>query len=70
MNPDDIYGVDANIFAPCALGGIINDQTLGVLRVEIVAGAANNQLAEDRHGDMLEGASCTRPITSSMPAGS
>src|SRR5436853_155053 len=44
MNPDDIYGVDANIFAPCALGGIINDQTLGVLRVEIVAGAANNQL--------------------------
>jgi len=52
--PDDIYGVQANIFAPCALGGIINDQTLPRLKVDIVAGGANNQLAEERHGDMLE----------------
>ena len=52
--PDQIYAVQADIFAPCALGGILNDQTIGVLKVNIVAGAANNQLAEDRHGDMLE----------------
>ena len=45
---------DLNIFAPCALGGIINDQTIPQLKVEIVAGGANNQLAEERHGDMLE----------------
>jgi len=50
----DIYGVKADIFAPCALGGIINDETIPQLRVEIVAGAANNQLLEDRHGDALE----------------
>src|SRR5262249_56548704 len=43
-----------DIFAPCALGGIINDKTIPQLRVEIVAGGANNQLLEDRHGDALE----------------
>ena len=51
---DDIYGVRADIFAPCALGAVINDDTVNRLPVEIVAGAANNQLAEDRHGDLLE----------------
>jgi len=54
VGPDEIYGVPANVFAPCALGGIINDQTLAQLKVDIVAGGANNQLAEERHGDMLE----------------
>lgn len=49
----DIYGVKADIFAPCALGGIINDDTIPQLKVEIVSGAANNQLLEDRHGDAL-----------------
>ncbi|HKR02838.1 MAG TPA: Glu/Leu/Phe/Val dehydrogenase [Pyrinomonadaceae bacterium] len=48
--PADIYGVSADIFAPCALGGVINDQTLPQLKAEMVAGAANNQLLEDRHG--------------------
>ncbi len=52
--PDDIYGVDADIFAPCALGAVINDDTIDRLQVDIVAGAANNQLAEERHGEMLE----------------
>jgi leucine dehydrogenase len=52
--PDEIYGVDADIFAPCALGGVINDKTLPQLKVEIVSGAANNQLLETRHGDELE----------------
>ena len=51
--PEDIYDVRADIFAPCALGGIINDGTLPRLRVEIVAGAANNQLLEDYHGEAL-----------------
>ncbi|MEP6764322.1 MAG: Glu/Leu/Phe/Val dehydrogenase dimerization domain-containing protein [Gemmatimonadaceae bacterium] len=50
---EEIYGVKADIFTPCALGGIINDKTLPLLKVEIVAGAANNQLLEDRHGDAL-----------------
>ena len=50
----EIYGVTADIFTPCALGGILNDDTLPQLKVEIVAGAANNQLLEDRHGDALE----------------
>ena len=52
--PDDIYTADAQIFAPCALGGIINDETIPKLKVEIVAGGANNQLLEERHGDALE----------------
>jgi leucine dehydrogenase len=51
---EDIYSVKADIFAPCALGGIINDDTLKQLNVEIVAGAANNQLLDERHGDELE----------------
>jgi leucine dehydrogenase len=52
--PDEIYSARADIFAPCGLGGIINDETLPQLRVEIVAGAANNQLLEARHGTALE----------------
>lgn len=51
---DGIYAAAADIFAPCALGGILNDQTIPRLRAEIVAGAANNQLLEPRHGDLLE----------------
>lgn len=51
--PEEIYDADADIFAPCGLGGVINDQTIGRLKVEIVAGAANNQLLEPRHGDAL-----------------
>ena len=53
-SPDEIYSVEADVFAPCALGGIINDQTIPRLRAEIVCGAANNQLLEERHGDALE----------------
>jgi leucine dehydrogenase len=52
--PNEIYGVKAHVFAPCALGGIINDDTLPRLQVDMVAGGANNQLAEERHGDALE----------------
>ena len=51
--PDAIYDVEAEVYAPCALGATVNDQTLGRLRVQVVAGAANNVLAEERHGDAL-----------------
>jgi leucine dehydrogenase len=49
----DIFDVECDIFAPCALGAIINDKTIDRLRCKIIAGSANNQLAEDRHGDTL-----------------
>jgi leucine dehydrogenase len=52
--PDAIYDQEADIYAPCALGATINDDTLPRLKVQIIAGGANNQLAEDRHGDELE----------------
>ncbi len=51
--PDTIYGVKADIFAPCALGAVLNDGTIGQLQAEIIAGAANNQLEEDRHAERL-----------------
>ena len=54
VKPDEIYGQRADIFAPCALGAVVNDDTLQQLKVDIIAGAANNQLAEDRHGQQLE----------------
>lgn len=53
VDTDAIYSVDAEIFAPCALGGVVNDQTIPLFRFEIIAGAANNQLLEERHGDVL-----------------
>ena len=54
VETEEILGVSAEVFAPCALGGVINDQTIPRLRSQIVAGAANNQLLEDRHGEMLK----------------
>ncbi|WP_404403694.1 branched-chain amino acid dehydrogenase [Jeotgalibacillus malaysiensis] len=53
VEPNEIYGVDCDILAPCALGAIINDNTLEVLKADVIAGAANNQLKETRHGDIL-----------------
>jgi len=54
VSPEAIYDQPADVYAPCALGATINDDTLGRLKVEIIAGGANNQLAENRHGDELE----------------
>jgi leucine dehydrogenase len=51
--PTEIFDVRAEIFAPCALGGVINDETINRLKCEIVAGSANNPLLDDRHGDDL-----------------
>ena len=53
VHPSEIFSVPADIFAPCALGGVINDETIPQLQVRIVAGAANNQLLDERHGTML-----------------
>jgi leucine dehydrogenase len=50
---DEIYGVEADVFAPCALGAVVNDETLPKFRFQVIAGAANNQLAEERHGREL-----------------
>ncbi|MCJ1908850.1 Leu/Phe/Val dehydrogenase [Planococcus ruber] len=52
--PNEIYSQEADIFAPCAMGAIINDDTIPQLKVKVVAGSANNQLKEERHGDELE----------------
>jgi leucine dehydrogenase len=54
VEPDAIYDVECDVFSPCALGAIINDGTLRRLRCPIVAGGANNQLEENRHGDALD----------------
>jgi leucine dehydrogenase len=50
---DDVAKVDCDVFAPCALGAGLNDSTIPHLKAKIVAGAANNQLAQPRHGDDL-----------------
>ncbi len=47
---DEISSVECDIYAPCALGSALNDHTVPRLRCRIVAGAANNQLAEPKHG--------------------
>jgi leucine dehydrogenase len=51
---EEIFDVDCDIFCPCALGKAINDDTLKRLKCKIICGCANNQLAEERHGHMLE----------------
>jgi leucine dehydrogenase len=51
---DDIYDVEADIFAPCALGAVINEETIPRLKCKIVAGPANNQLANNEAGNELE----------------
>ncbi|HET7616791.1 MAG TPA: Glu/Leu/Phe/Val dehydrogenase [Bacillales bacterium] len=53
LEGNEIYGADADVFVPCALGGIINDETIDKLKVKAVAGSANNQLLDDSHGDRL-----------------
>ena len=54
VSPEAIYDQEADVYAPCALGATVNDETLPRLKVQIIAGGANNQLAENRHGDLLE----------------
>ncbi len=53
-----IFGLDVDVFAPCAMGGIINQQTLEALRAPIIAGAANNQLAHASLAEILRRKEC------------
>jgi len=50
---NEIYSVDCDIFSPNALGAVLNDDTIPQIKAKLIAGAANNQLAEERHGDIL-----------------
>ncbi|WP_022945863.1 Leu/Phe/Val dehydrogenase [Pseudoalteromonas ruthenica] len=50
---DDIYDLDVDVYAPCALGATINDNTIPRIKATIIAGCANNQLAEPRHGEII-----------------
>ena len=55
VSDKEIYEVNAEVFAPCALGAIINDETIDKLKFQIIAGGANNQLHdEEKHGQMLK----------------
>jgi len=54
VGTNDIFGVACDVYAPCALGASINDETIPQLKAKIVCGAANNQLKEDRHGLILK----------------
>ena len=53
MNPDEILFADCDVLAPCALGALVNDNTINKFKCKIIAGGANNVLAEARHGDQL-----------------
>lgn len=53
---DAVYDVPMDVFAPCALGGVVNDDTIPRLSCKVVAGAANNQLLESRHAQALNDA--------------
>ncbi|MBN6188459.1 branched-chain amino acid dehydrogenase [Aneurinibacillus sp. BA2021] len=54
VDPDEIYSQACDIFSPCALGAIINDTTIPQIKARVIAGAANNQLREERHGDIIQ----------------
>ncbi|MFJ8515448.1 Leu/Phe/Val dehydrogenase [Lysinibacillus xylanilyticus] len=51
--PEEIYSQEVDIFAPCALGAILNDETIPQLKAKVIAGSANNQLQDSRHGDYI-----------------
>lgn len=53
VDPDEIYDVECDIYAPCALGATINDHTIPRLKAKVIAGSANNQLQSHEHGDIL-----------------
>jgi leucine dehydrogenase len=54
VSQEDVYGLEVDIYAPCALGATLNDTTIPQLKCSIIAGAANNQLKDEiRHGYML-----------------
>ena len=53
VGPEEIYDVPCEVYAPCALGGTLNDHTISRLQCHIVAGSANNQCLRAEHGDAI-----------------
>ncbi|BAY46441.1 Glu/Leu/Phe/Val dehydrogenase [Scytonema sp. HK-05] len=54
VEPEEIYSQDVDVLSPCALGGILNSETIPYIKASVIAGAANNQLGvEQLHGQML-----------------
>jgi leucine dehydrogenase len=54
ISNNSIFDIDADIYAPCALGGTVNSETINKLKCSIIAGSANNQLLDESvHGEML-----------------
>lgn len=53
VNPDEIYDLDVDVFAPCAMGAILDGENIARLKVKVIAGAANNQLAKEEFGQVL-----------------
>lgn len=54
VSGEEIYRVEADVFVPCAIGGVLNDETISEMKVEAVVGSANNQLKEERHCRVLQ----------------
>jgi leucine dehydrogenase len=54
VSPEEIHSLRVDVYCPCALGNVLNDQTIPQLRCKIVCGSANNQLGENSQGDLLE----------------
>lgn len=52
-HPDEIYSIEADVFAPCALGAVLNHKTINLLNAKIVAGSANNQLSHAHYGALM-----------------
>jgi leucine dehydrogenase len=52
-HPAEIHSLPVDVYCPCALGAVLNDQSITDLRCKIVCGSANNQLAEEHHGDLI-----------------
>ncbi|WP_188862653.1 Glu/Leu/Phe/Val family dehydrogenase [Marinobacterium nitratireducens] len=55
VSGDEILKLDVDVVAPCALGAVLNDDSIGKLQAKVVAGAANNQLAQSHHDAVLAG---------------
>ena len=53
VDPKEILFADCDVLAPCALGGVFDDQTIPKLKTKVIAGAANNQLVHEQHGQLL-----------------
>lgn len=54
VDPDKMWDWQGDIYCPCALGATVNDQTIDLMKFDIICGSANNQLKEERHGQMLK----------------